>query len=76
MTLLNHSFPKNQKLPKNIYFQKSYEPKRETSKSKKCEILEDSLHGVTLSAPEKKDTKWAIKKKRCYMVIHNVENRD
>ena len=46
----------------NIYFQKSYEPKRETSKSKKCEILEDSLHRVTLSAPEKKDTKWVIKK--------------
>ena len=61
MTLLNHSFPKNQKLQKNIYFQKSYEPKRETSKSEKCEILEDSLHRVTLSAPKKKHTKWAIK---------------
>ena len=49
-----------------MYFQKSYEPKRETSKSIKCEILEDSLHRVTLSAPEK-NTKWAIKNKRCYM---------
>ena len=62
MTLLNHSFPKNQKLSKNIYFQKSYEPKRETSKSKKCEILEDSLHRVTLSAPEKKIPNGPLKK--------------
>ena len=44
-----------------MYFQKSYEPKRETSKSIKCEILEDSLHRVTLSAPEKKIPNGSLK---------------
>ena len=45
-----------------MYFQKSYEPKRETNKSKKCEILEDSLHRVTLSAPEKNIPNGPLKK--------------
>ena len=53
-----------------MYFQKSYEPKRETSKSKKCEILEDSLHRVTLSAPEKKIPNGPFKKTLLCILNH------
>ena len=58
-----------------MYFQKSYEPKRETSKSKKCEILEDSLHGVTLSAPEKKNPNGPLKKTLLYIYTPSPHKR-